>query len=249
MRIVRRIVALGDSTSCGQGVGLRVPSASTWPARLAAATPGAELVPLAVPGARLMDVRERQLDVAVGCRADVVTLLIGLNDVARGGFDPQAFAAGLTEVVAVLQDSAALVVLGRLHDPAAVLPLPQRLRETLHMRTAAVNRAVDACSGEGVLLMDLARLPGLRMRRMWDVDRAHPNVAGHALIAEAAARTLRAAGCRVGPVRQPCMPPAPGRLREVQWVLRHGVPWLASHLPQVVIPAVAAVVARPRSSG
>jgi hypothetical protein len=52
-----RIAALGDSTSCGEGVGLRVPSTGTWPARLAAATSGGELLPLSRPGARLQDLR------------------------------------------------------------------------------------------------------------------------------------------------------------------------------------------------
>jgi len=82
------------------------------------------------------------------------------------------------------------------------------------------------------------------MRRAWEVDRLHPNVAGHALIAQAAARVLRQAGCRIGPVRQPRLPDAPGPAKEAQWLLRHGLPWLGSHLPQVVVPAVGAILRR-----
>jgi len=243
--VIRRIVALGDSTSCGQGVGLRVPSGSTWPARLAAAVPGAELVPLAAPGARLRDVWTAQLPAALSSDAQLVTLLIGLNDLSRSGFDPGAFRRELAEVVAAVRGTGAVLLLGRLHDPTAVLPLPPALREVVRARTAAVNDGVDACAGERVHLLDLAALPGLRMRRMWDVDRVHPNCAGHALIAAAAAAVLRRAGCRVGPVRQPPMPAAPGPVREAGWALRHGLPWLGGHLPQVVLPAVGAVL-RPR---
>lgn len=240
--MIARIASLGDSTSCGEGVGLRLPSGSTWPARLTAATPGAELLPLAAPGARLRDVRAQQLGPAVATGADVFTLLIGLNDVTRSGFDRRAFATGLTEVVEALQDTGALVLLGRLHDATAVVPLPPGLRDAVRTRTAQVNEAVDACAGGRVHLLDLAAVPGLRMRRAWEVDRVHPNVAGHALIAQAAARVLRAAGCEVGPIRQPRLPVAPGPLQEAQWLLRHGLPWLGGHLPQVVVPAVTATL-------
>ncbi|CAN5291617.1 SGNH/GDSL hydrolase family protein [soil metagenome] len=242
--MIARIASLEDSTSCGEGVGLRIPSGSTWPARLTAATPGAELLPLAAPGARLRDVRAQQLPQAVGAGADVFTLLIVLNDVSRSGFDHRSFTAELAEVVAALRDTGALVLLGRLHDATAVVPLPPWLRDTVRSRTAQLNEAVDTCVGGQVHLLDLTTVPGLRMRRAWDVDRVHPNVAGHALIAQAAARVLRAAGCRIGPVRQARMPDAPGPAREVQWLLRHGLPWLGSHLPQVVVPAVAASVRR-----
>lgn len=240
-----RIVALGDSTSCGEGVGLGVPSCATWPARLAAATPGGELLPLAQPGARLRDVRIGQLPAARETRADVCTLLIGLNDISRSGFAAPAFRHELVEVVEELRSGSRLVLLGRLHDPTALLPLPARLRRVLRERAAAVNRAVDTClDDDRVHPLDLAALPGLRMRRAWDVDRLHPNTAGHALIAEAAARTLRRAGLRFGPVRQQPLPPSPRVLDEARWAVRHGLPWLSAHLPEVVLPAVGALLRR-----
>lgn len=239
-----RFVALGDSTSCGEGVGIRFPSSCTWPSRLTAATPGGELLPLAVAGSRLRDVRDEQLPQALRRRADVVTLLIGLNDVARAGFNRRDFRRALEDVVGAVRATGALLLLGRLHDVTAVLPLPPALRAAVRVRTAAVNEAVDACIDDQVRPLDLASLPGLRMRRMWEVDRVHPNVAGHALIADAAARVLRSAGMPVGPVRQPPMPKEPGTLREAQWLVRHGLPWLGAHVPQVVLPAVIAA-ARP----
>ena len=240
--MITRIAALGDSTSCGEGVGLRVPSGATWPARLAAATPGAELLPLAAPGARLRDLRASQLPAALASGAEVMTLLIGLNDVSRSGFERRAFAEELAAVVVALRATGALLLLGRLHDPTTVLPLPPGLRDAVRTRTAQVNEAVDACAGGRVHLLDLAGVPGLRMRRAWEVDRVHPNVAGHALIAQAAAGVLRAAGCGVGPVRQPRLPAAPGPVQEVAWLLRHGLQWLGGHLPQVVVPALGAAL-------
>jgi hypothetical protein len=40
------------------------------------------------------------------------------------------------------------------------------------------------------------------------------------------------------------LPDAPGAVAEAQWLLRSGLPWLAGHVPSVVLPALAATVRR-----
>lgn len=240
-----RLVALGDSTSCGEGVGLRLPAELTWPALLAAAMPGSSLLPLAAPGARLRDVLATQVQRAAAHRPHVATLLIGLNDISRGGFDARSFAVDLRATLALLAPTEAVVLLGRLHDPARLLPLPPALKRTVQVRQAAVNAAVDAaCAvGEGrVLALDLQDVAGLERRSAWEVDRLHPNRAGHALIAAAAADVLRSHGMPVAPVPVPPTCRTPGRLDEAGWVVRSGLPWLAGHVPQVVLPAVSATL-------
>jgi lysophospholipase L1-like esterase len=241
------LVALGDSTSCGEGVGLRVAPEATWPALLTAACPGAELLSLATAGAGIADVRRRQLPQALAAAPDVVTLLIGLNDLSRAGFDRQAYAEQLSEVVLAVRATGALLLLGRLHDASLLLPLPPGLRDLVRsgrprQRRRGRLRRVD------VRLLDLAAVRPLRSRSVWDVDRVHPNGIGHALIAAAAAEVLRELGFRLLPLRAPDLPSTPGPAREVTWLLRHGLPWLATHVPQVVLPAVLAAV-RPGRTG
>lgn len=242
-----RVVSLGDSTSCGEGVGLSVDPARTWPARLAAALPGGELLPLATAGARVRDVRAQQLAVAVEARPHLATLLIGLNDVSRGGFCESAVAEDLRVVVHELRLSGATVLLGRLHDPCRHLPLPATLRAAVRGRVAVVNAAVDAAAasaaregtGGDVHVLDLARMPALGLRRAWAVDRVHPHDAAHALIAAEAARVLSDAGLPVDRVHAAGLPQhAPGVVQEVWWTARHGLPWLAAHARDVVLPAV-----------
>lgn len=242
-----RVVSLGDSTSCGEGVGLSVDPALTWPARLAAALPGGELLPLATAGARVRDVRARQLDAAVEARPHLATLLIGLNDVSRGGFCPDAVGADLRAVVHELRLCGATLLIGRLHDPCRHLPLPPSLCAAVRRRVAVVNAAVDAAAaaasrdgaGGDVHVLDLARMPALRLRRAWAVDRVHPHGEAHGLIAAEAARVLTGAGLPVDRVHAAGLPQhAPGVAQEVWWTARHGLPWLAAHARDVVLPAV-----------
>ena len=78
------VVALGDSLTCGEGVGVRVRPEDTWVALLARALPAGRLVRLAVPGARVADVRCGQLPLVPG-GVDVATLrtLLGRGVAAR----------------------------------------------------------------------------------------------------------------------------------------------------------------------
>lgn len=242
-----RVVALGDSISCGEGVGLTVDPALTWPARLARALPGGDLLSLAVAGARVRDVRDRQLAVAARARPHLATLLIGVNDVSRGGFCPDDVRADLLAVVRALRTTGATVLLARLHDPCRHLPLPTALRAEVAERVFVVNRAVDDAVGEArngaggdVHVLDLGRLVDLRLRRAWAVDRVHPSTSTHGLIAAEAARVLAAAGLPVASIHPVTLPSCgPGLPEEAWWTARHGLPWLAGHLRDVVLPAVA----------
>ena len=100
-----RYVALGDSYT----IGTSVPPAERWPERLVAAVgppdaPRLELVAnLGVNGATSADLIRGQLPGLVGLRPDLVSVLIGVNDVVRG-VPPATYAANLERILAVLLD-------------------------------------------------------------------------------------------------------------------------------------------------
>jgi len=76
----RRYVALGDSYTIGTSVG----AAERWPNQLAARLPELELIAnLGVNGFTSGDVIEVELPRLAGLRPEVVTLLIGVNDVVQ----------------------------------------------------------------------------------------------------------------------------------------------------------------------
>ncbi|MGY1856945.1 SGNH/GDSL hydrolase family protein [Modestobacter sp. SYSU DS0290] len=238
------LAALGDSLSCGEGVGLRIEPECTWVGLVCAALPGARLVPLATAGARVADVRDRQLPRVPG-ELDLATVLVGLNDVARAGFDPAAVRAGLLDVVTALRARRAEVLLGRLHDPAAVLRVPGPVARAVRERTAVVNAAVDTAAGlPGVHVVDLGAVPALAGTAGWAADRVHPSRAGHRGLAAAAAEVLRTAGWTPDRVAAPEPGGGPTAGERVRWALRHGLPYAVGHARELGGPVASAVLRR-----
>jgi len=168
------VVALGDSFSCGEGVGLDTCPEQTWPALLCAVLPGSRLVNLSRAGARVRDVRRHQLPTAIATEAQLATVMVGLNDVIRSGLSAEQLTADLQVLVKGLVDSGASVLVARWHDPGAVLRLPIGLRRALGARLTTVNNAVDAAVSSAarrqsgsrvrdpyVRILDLAGVPEL----------------------------------------------------------------------------------------
>ncbi|GAC1444846.1 MAG: SGNH/GDSL hydrolase family protein [Mycobacteriales bacterium] len=234
---MRGLVALGDSFSCGEGVGVRTRPDRTWSARLATAI-GADYHALAVAGARVRDVRARQLPVAIASGAGYASLLVGLNDVIRADFRPAQVDEDVRFVVRTLSQSGIVVLLCRLHDPLTQLRGQRALaavREPLGRRLRVVNDAVDQAASEnsGVLVLDLAGVAPLRERECWAVDRLHPADRGHEALAAAGLRALgrghEAPVCEAGTTV--------GALTELRWLVQHALPWTATHVGRVVLPA------------
>jgi len=230
-----RLVILGDSFSCGAGSGAEVAPDDTWGVLVARALRAGWVI-LAAPGARTCDVRADQLPRALRFRPTHATVLVGLNDVVRPGFDPTRSRRDLMAVVDELRRAAVTVLICRMHDPMVLAPSPRSVRATVRRRLGQINRAVDDCArgDPGVLVLDLEDVAGLHGRGSWAADRLHPSPTGHWWMAAAACATLDAAGWPVNSIRQP---PPPGRVpgprEEWGWVLRHGIPWLASHLTRI----------------
>ena len=235
MASTARLVILGDSFSCGAGAGAEVAPDDTWGVLVARALRAGWVV-LAAPGARTRDVRADQLPRALRFRPTHATVLVGLNDVVRPGFDPTRSRRDLMAVVDELRRAGVTVLICRLHNPMIRAPAPRSLSAAVWRRIGQINRAVDdsARGDPGVLVLDLEDVAGLRGRGAWAADRLHPSPTGHWWMATAACAALHAAGWPVSAMPQP---PPSGRIvgprDELCWVVRHGIPWLATHLTRI----------------
>lgn len=197
---MRRLVSLGDSFSCGEGVGLRYRPEQIWVRQLADLL-GLQLGQLARPGATLHEVRRDQLPTALAAGPGAVaTLFAGPNDLFHAGYNPTALHRTCAEIATALAATFDLVLIGRWHDPLQLYPMPRRLRRRVLERVGELNDAVDASAaialagGGRVAVVDLAGEPELAARSAWAIDRVHPSVLGHALIARAAARAVAGHG-------------------------------------------------------
>ncbi len=222
-----RIVALGDSITLG--LGDPVPGGwRGWTRLLADGLPKPELHNLAVNGAQAKHVERDQLPDALLLRPHVATVVVGINDTLRAGFDPVRTGQAAARTVAALTAGGATVLTMRLPDPAQMFGLPAGLARPLSRRMRAVNSEMDRIAAHyGTIHWDASADPETYDRRNWSVDRLHPNERGHRLIAGRLWDRLAESGFPVAerPGSEPTSPP-PSRRDDAWWMATKGAGWV-----------------------
>ncbi len=223
----RRFVALGDSLTEGLCDGSRVPDGEYrgWADRLAELLAHTSDGPfryanLAVRSRRVEDLCAEQVPAALALRPDLVSVLIGANDLVAPHVDVAGVAARLAEAVHALRASGADVLL--------VTPfLPRRRAAGLFARRfAAFASEVRRIAAEtGAILLDLDASPAIGDVELWADDRVHLRSGGHRFLAYRAAEVLRVPDAEalgsLDAVFHADDEPAPGG-----WLRRDALPWL-----------------------
>ena len=250
-----RIVTLGDSITIGMGDpdpagpkdGWR-----GWARLLADGLPDAELHNLAVLGAQARHVERDQLPAALALQPDIATVVVGINDTLRAGFNPERTGQSFARTVSALRASGVVVLTMRLPDPGRMFGLPQALARPLSRRMRGVNSELDRVAAHfGTLHWDAAGDPATYDRRNWSVDRLHPNERGHRLIACRFWDHLEAAGheLAVRPDPTPTSPP-PTRRDEALWMATKGTRWFLRRsvdlVPYLLFMAAREALIRPK---
>lgn len=234
----RRYVALGDSLTEGLCDTSRMPAGEYrgWADRLALllalaspADAAVEYANLAVRSRKVADAVEDQLPSAVGLRADLVSVLIGANDLVGPRADAAGLATRLGESVLQLRGTGADVLL--------VLPfMPGRPAARLfeHRFGVFAERLAEVVDGAGVRLLDVRADPGLVDPGTWAADRVHLNSAGHRALAYAAAGVLgvpdaaeleRLERAVHDDGAEPDRP-----VGDAEWLARYAAPWVLRRL-------------------
>ncbi|WP_435744262.1 GDSL-type esterase/lipase family protein [Microbacterium sp. PMB16] len=218
-----RYVALGDSLT--EGLCDPAPDGALrgWADRLAlllAARGGLRYANLAIRSKRVSDVCGTQLERALELRPDLVSILVGANDLVKRRVDVAALAARLETAVVRLRSMGADVVL--------VTPfLPRRRAAAIYTRrfSAFATALAGIASRAGAILIDTDLYPELPDRHHWGEDLVHLSSRGHRFLAY-----------RVGEVLGVPHADALGALDAVlhenesigagAWWRRHALPWV-----------------------
>lgn len=184
----RRYVALGDSLT--EGLCDPAPDGALrgWADRLAlllAAQGGLHYANLAIRSKRVRDVSGAQLNRALELRPDLVSILIGANDLVKHRADVAALAAELESTVRRLRATGADVLL--------VTPfLPGRRAASIYTRRfAAFATALTGIAVRtGAILIDTDLHPSLGDRPNWGEDLVHLSSRGHRFLAYRAGEML-----------------------------------------------------------
>ncbi|NEW39210.1 SGNH/GDSL hydrolase family protein [Nocardia cyriacigeorgica] len=231
-----RYVALGDSQTEGVGddddrVGVRG-LADRLAERLATINPDLRYANLAVRGKLAGQVHAEQLAAALALWPDLATVVAGVNDVLRPGFDVDEIADHLDAMFAALTAQGAVVATVTFPDVARITPLARPISG----RIAALNDRIRAdAERHGVVVAETARHPVVTDPRLWSADRLHASPLGHQRIADALAHALRLPGSD-DHWTDPLQPPMPARsplvtaADELQWVATFLGPWLRRRL-------------------
>jgi lysophospholipase L1-like esterase len=229
---IRSFVALGDSFTEGMS-DLRPDGtyrgwADLLAERLARRHAGFTYANLAVRGKLMRQIERDQVPVGAAFRADLVTLVGGLNDVLRPRCDLPEVCRLLEESVARLAPTCGRLVLMR--SPGRNGPVLERYRP----RMERLFRFVDGLAARhGAVVVDLFSSRALSDPRLWADDRLHLTAEGHRRVAEAVWQRL---GFPPEFDWDEPLPPAPllswpaRRAADLRFARTHLLPWVGRRL-------------------
>lgn len=242
-----RFAALGDSITYGMGDPMPAGGWRGWAALLAqsiGSAPGeVEFRNFATSGAQSRHVMNDQLPQVLEWKADLATVLVGINNTLRSSFDIKAIGAHMNRIFEELRDAGTTIVTVCLPEPGKMLRLPKSLGDPLNRRIRAVNEIVHVLSEKySVVHAHAARHPHVMERRMWSIDRLHPSESGHRLLANLCCEALVAHGLPVYETTslEPTSP-APTKWAQTRWMATKGTRWVVRRsidlLPQLLMLA------------
>lgn len=207
-----RLVALGDSSLTGPGLGDTDRIWLRHALRRLDLDRDVEVISLAVGGSRVADVA-RRVDEAIALAPDVVTVAVGSNDVIRATPSRQ-LRAQLDQVVARLVDAVGVVAVANVGDLGNVARIPPPLEAVIRARSRTARRVIERVvdAHPGAILLDVTPADrAFRDRSVFAPDLFHPGEVGHALWAEAVLPGLRVAvaAAEQAAARRSCAEPEP----------------------------------------
>ena len=232
----RRFVAIGDSQTEGVGDAPNPDGSDRgWADRFAEAlargNPGLLYANLAVRGRTAGQVRDDQLEPGLALEPDLVSVIAGMNDLIRPGFD-------LDEVLGILDDMerafigvGAVVMTITYPDPDGLGPLGGLIED----RVRAFNQGIrETAAANGTRVLDLEPIKATADPRLWRPDRLHLNPDGHERMAQGmlslVAPELVEQSWRAPLPASPVKGTKEAVMDEAEWFFRYLAPWIGRRI-------------------
>ena len=177
-------VAIGDSFTEGIGDsvdGFAKLGAMDWmAAALRQSNPDLRYTNLAKRGLLIAEIREQQLETALGLKPDLVSVVAGANDILKGKFEATRWEQELRTLYESLTQTGAAVSTGNVPH----MPYVRTLKEPRQMRIksdiAQANEIIQRLVAQyRVILVDAWRLSLEYTMEDWSQDGIHLNSRGH----------------------------------------------------------------------
>jgi lysophospholipase L1-like esterase len=235
-----RYVALGDSIT--EGLCDAAPGHPSlwlgWADRLAAILDGDarlgghefEFANLAVRGRRISDVVDDQIPQALDLGADLVSVMVGGNDLMSPTADPDALAERLDTGIRSLRAGGATVLLANIFDPQFAFFL-----KPFRGRAAVFNANIwSIARANQAVVLDVWGVREFQDGAMWASDRVHLSARGHRLLAARAAHTLGVPYAEIAATDTAEPPPAPPLSLPMRtWLRLYAIPWATRRLRHI----------------
>lgn len=219
-------VVVGDSAAFGTGDEIATGKFRGWAGFLADAfQDGCDYYNFSRPGAKSIEVLQKQLPKALREKPDICAVIVGGNDLLRNGFDPIALYNNLRTCCQQLLAMGSEVIMVELHDPNKLLKLPSLMRRVLGRRVNAVNAVYRKVALEfEVITVKTRAINDVHNLGNWHIDRMHPGPAGHFMLARNIAEQLRRRGWAISLPYQLSITDK-SRAEKIKWMMRNGTPW------------------------
>jgi phosphatidylinositol alpha 1,6-mannosyltransferase len=184
---------------------------------------------LAVRSRRVADVVDEQVPQAIALGADLVSVLIGGNDLVRAGARPTLLADRVGSAIGRLRAAGCDVLV-----VTAFMPARPPLRAIRAGFRSFNERLALHAARHGAILLDVGADDSLVGVDRWSEDRVHLNSAGHRALAYAAAGVLGVPDAAELAVLDAALhaddEPVPPPLATAAWVRLHAAPWVIRRL-------------------
>ena len=179
----KTVVALGDSFTEGVGEPVEGLELQSSPDHMAAAMrrsrPDLVYVNLARRGLTAREVRETQLERAVGLEPSFVSLIAGANDALKGGWDAGRYESVMRTMLSAFSPTPTFFM-ASWPDWTVRLPLPEARRSGLRAQLMEGNAVTAQLAAEfGAVFLDVWDVPENRDPACWSADHIHPNARGY----------------------------------------------------------------------